>query len=251
MYKIVIIEDEKIAADNLVRMIKEFDTSFKIIIKIESVRTAVEVLPSIEFDLVFMDIHLTDGSSFEILDKIELNKPIIFTTAYDEYVLKAFKYLSIDYLLKPLSQKELVSSIKKFQKHFSTQPENRINLTDLQSLLKKEDDFKNRFLVQVGKKLNPVLAEQISHFQSSNKITYLYTKDKKRFPIDPSLLQLEKELNPNQFFRINRQYIISRTDIHHIYMVSPTKMKVVLKSNLDLKIFTSIDRMAKFKNWMK
>jgi two-component system response regulator LytT len=129
MYKIVIIEDEKIAADNLVRMIKEFDTSFKIIIKIESVRTAVEVLPSIEFDLVFMDIHLTDGSSFEILDKIELNKPIIFTTAYDEYVLKAFKYLSIDYLLKPLSQKELVSSIKKFQKHFSTQPENLLPYT--------------------------------------------------------------------------------------------------------------------------
>ena len=120
MYKIVIIEDEKIAADNLVRMIKKFDTSFKIIIRIESVRTAVEVLPSIEFDLVFMDIHLTDGSAFEILDQIELNKPIIFTTAYDEYVLKAFKYLSIDYLLKPLSQKELVSSIKKFQKYFSS-----------------------------------------------------------------------------------------------------------------------------------
>ena len=251
MYKVVIIEDEKIAADNLVRMIKEFDTTFKIITRIESVSTAIKTLPTIEFDLVFMDIHLTDGSAFEILEKVELNKPIIFTTAYDQYVLKAFKYLSIDYLLKPLSKEELQSSIKKFQKHFSIQFENKIDLKTLQSLLKNEHNFKERFLVQVGKKLNPVLVEKISYFQSSNKVTYLYTKDKKRFPLDPSLSQLEKELNPNHFFRINRQYIISRSDIHHIYMVSPTKMKVFLNSNLDLKLFTSIDRMARFKNWMK
>ena len=251
MYKIVIIEDEKIAADNLTRMIKELDTSFEIITVIESVNNAVKILPTIEFDLVFMDIHLADGSAFEIMEKTELNEPIIFTTAYDQYVLKAFKYLSIDYLLKPISKEELLSSIKKFQKHFSTQSENKIDLPALQRLLKKEDNFKERFLVQVGKKLNPILVEQISHFQSSNKVTYLYTKDKKRFPIDPSLSQLEKELNPNQFFRINRQYIISRTDIHQIYMVSPTKMKVILKSNLDLKSFTSIDRMGRFKNWMK
>ena len=251
MYKVVIIEDEKISADNLVRMIKEYDASFKIITRIESVSNAVKILPNTEFDLVFMDIHLTDGSAFEILEKIELTKSIIFTTAYDQYVLKAFKYLSVDYLLKPISSEELVTSIKKFQKHFSVQSEYKIDLSALQSLLKKEDDFKERFLVQVGTKLNPVLIDQISHFHSSNKITYLFTKTKKRFPIDPSLSQLEKELNPNWFFRINRQYIISRTDIHHINMVSPAKMKVILKSYPDLKLFTSIDRMGKFKNWMK
>ncbi len=251
MYKVVIIEDEKIAADNLARMIVKIDSKFEIVAKIESVNDALKTLPTIDVDLIFMDIHLTDGSAFEILEQMEISKPIIFTTAYDQYVLKAFKYLSIDYLLKPIGSEELESSIEKFHKHFSIQSENKIDLATLQSLLKQEKNFKERFLVQVGKKFKPVPVEQISHFQSSNKITYLFTNEKKRIPIDFSLSQLEKELNPNHFFRINRQYIISRNDIHHMYMVSPTKMKVILKSNPDLLLFTSIDRMVRFKNWMK
>lgn len=250
MFSIVIIEDEKISADNLERMLQEVQPSCKVISRIESVREAIKQIPTLEFDLVFMDIHLTDGSAFEILEKIQMTKPIIFITAYDQYVLKAFKYLSIDYLLKPIGKKELEQSFKKFQKHFLPKPQNKIDLTALQALLKK-DDFKERFLVQIGKKLKPILVEQIMYFHSSNKITYLAVKGGKSYPVDLSLSQLEKELNPNQFFRINRQYIISRTAIQHIFMVSPTKMKVILKSNPDLNLFTSIDRMAKFKNWMK
>ncbi len=251
MFKVVIIEDEKIAADNLTRMIGEIDPSFEVVARVESVSAAVKILPTTKFDLGFMDIHLTDGSAFEILEKIELSQPIIFTTAYDQYVLKAFKYLSIDYLLKPIGKKELAASIQKFQNYFSPYSENKINLTALQSLLKKENNFKERFLVQLGKKLRSIAVSQILFFHSSNKVTFLNTEDGKSYPIDASLSQLEKELNPNQFFRINRQYIISRTAINHIYMVSPTKMKVILKSNPDLDLFTSIDRMGKFKNWMR
>jgi len=251
MYKVVIIEDEKIAVDNLTRMLNVIDPSYEVIARIESARNAIKILPSIEFDLIFMDIHLTDGDAFEILEGIELTKPIIFTTAYDQYVLKAFKYLSIDYLLKPIGKKELEKSVNKFQNHFLTKPQHKIDLRDLKKILQEDNTFKERFLVQVGKKLKPILVEQILCFHSSNKITYLSNEDGKSFPVDPSLSQLEKELNPNQFFRINRQYIISRTAIQHIYMASPTKMKVVLKSYPDLNLFTSVDRMGKFKRWLK
>ena len=251
MYKVVIIEDEKIAAENLTRMIKEVHANFEIVERIESVANAVKRLPALEFDLVFMDIHLTDGSAFEILEKIEIAKPIIFTTAYDQYVLKAFKYLSIDYLLKPIGKKELKIAIEKFQKHFTPQFENKVDLTSMQSLLKGESNMKKRFLVQIGRKLKPILVNQILYFHSSNKITFLTIEDGKSYPIDSSLTQLEKELSLNQFFRINRQFIIARAAIGHIFMASPTKMKVILKSKPDLELFTSIDRMGKFKNWMK
>ena len=251
MYKVVIIEDEKIAADNLGRMLGEIDSSLEVVLKVESIKDAVKKLPSLQFDLLFMDIHLTDGSAFEILEKIELNKPIIFTTAYDQYVLKAFKYLSIDYLLKPIGKKELETSIHKFRTHFSPQVENKIDLSTLQSLLKKDHHFKERFLVQIGKKLKSISTNEIVFFHSSNKITFLNIENGKSYPIDASLSQLEKELTPSDFFRINRQYIVSRSAINHIYMASPTKMKVALKSNPDLELFTSIDRMKKFKNWMR
>lgn len=251
MYKVVIIEDEKIAADNLTRMIHEVDANFEIVERMESVAYAVKKLPSLKFDLVFMDIHLTDGSAFEILEKIELTQPIIFTTAFDKYVLKAFKYLSIDYLLKPIGKIELKMAVDKFQNHFLPQVENKVDLTALQNLLQKESETKERFLVQVGKKLMPIFVAQISHFHSFNKITFLNIEDGKSYPIDPSLSQLEKVLNPNQFFRINRQYIVARRAIQHIYMVSPTKMKVILKPKPELDLFTSIDRMGRFKNWMR
>jgi len=251
MYKIVIIEDEKLAADNLARMILENEASCEIVAKIESVKEAVKTLPNISFDLVFMDVHLTDGSSFELLEKIELSQPIIFTTAFDQYVLKAFKYLSIDYLLKPIGKKELDIAIKKFQNHFSHHSNKTIDLNELGSLLNKGSNFKDRFLVQIGKKLKPISIAQILFFHSSHKITFLTIDENKSYPIDASLSQLEKELNPNEFFRINRQYIISRKEIHHIYMASPTKMKVILRSKPDLSLFISIDRMGKFKRWMK
>ena len=141
MFKVVIIEDEKIAADHLARMVQQIDAAFEIVARIESVKAAVQILPTCAFDLVFMDIHLTDSSAFEILEKIELDQPIIFTTAYDQYVLKAFKYLSIDYLLKPIGKKELEASIQKFKNHFTPQSEHKIDLTDLQRLLKKEPNF--------------------------------------------------------------------------------------------------------------
>ena len=154
-------------------MMRRYDIRCEIIARIESVREAVKILPAIEFDLIFMDIHLTDGEAFEILEKIELGKPIIFTTAYDQYVLKAFKYLSIDYLLKPIGKKELEESINKFQNHFLPRSENKIDLVALQEFLKKDDSFKERFLVQVGKKLKPISIKQILYFHSSNKTTFL------------------------------------------------------------------------------
>ena len=251
MYKVIIIEDERIAADNLERMLNDIQPTSEIIARLESVREAVEILPSITCDLIFCDIHLTDGNAFEILDKITLNKPIIFTTAYDQYVLRAFKHFSIDYLLKPIGKKELEESLKKFRAHFSNLSQSKVDLESLQELLGNKNSFKSRFLVQIGKKLKPISIEQVSHFHSSNKITFLFTENGNRFTIDPSLSQLEKELNLNLFFRINRQYIISRSGIEHINMVSPTKLKVVLVSDPDLDLFVSIDRIGKFKNWLK
>ncbi|MEM7375302.1 MAG: LytTR family DNA-binding domain-containing protein [Bacteroidota bacterium] len=251
MYKVVIIEDEKIAADNLSRMIHEANAFCEVVARIESVKEAKKRLAEIEFDLIFMDIHLTDGDAFEIFDTIELTKPIIFTTAFDQYVLQAFKFLSIDYLLKPIGKKELADSIHKFETHFLPNPENSIDLTALQHLLKEDSSYKERFLVQVGRKLKPYSVDQVLYFHSANKITFLTVEEGKSYPIDASLSQLEKELNPDQFFRINRQYIIARTAIHYINMVSPTKLKVILSADPRLDLYTSIDKMGKFKNWMR
>jgi len=251
MYRIVIVEDEKLAADNLVRMIDNILPEYEIVARAESVKDASLALGNNNYDLIFFDIHLTDGTAFDVLEKVKPDKPIIFTTAFDQYVLRAFKYLSIDYLLKPLDESSLAEALHKFQTHFAQQAKSEINLDTLQKLLKGESTFKERFLVQYGKKLKPVSIDEISHFHSANKITFLSDESNKTYPIDHSLSQLEKELDPNQFFRINRQYIISRHAVQHMYMISPTKMKVILKSAPKLDMSVSIDRMAKFKNWMK
>ena len=251
MYKVVIIEDETVAVKKLIRLLKEIDPSFEVVEIIESVKQAIKRLPSLEYDLMFMDIHLTDGDAFEIFEHITLSKPIIFVTAFNQYALKAFKYLSIDYLLKPIDQEDLQFATEKFKKHFITESQQQVDFKDLERFLKKETVFKNRFLVQIGKKLKPVSIEEVTHFHSANKITFLNLNTKKSYPIDYSLVQLEKMLDPDQFFRINRQCIVERDSIHHIQMVSPTKMKIILSHHPELALFTSIDRMVKFKNWMR
>ena len=251
MFKLVIVEDEKVASDNLIRMLSSVCPEGKVVACIESIKEAVKILPIAEYDLIFMDIHLSDGAAFSILDQVEISKPIIFTTAYDQYVLKAFKYLSIDYLLKPIDEKELQNAIEKFHKHFSAEETNGIDLTALQKVLKNETNFKERFLVQIGKKLQPVSVNEVAYFHSANKITFLNMSAEKSYPIEPSLSQLESELDPNKFFRINRQYILARNAIQHMYMFSPAKLKVVINTHPSLDLTVSIDRMAKFKNWFK
>lgn len=250
-FKLIIVEDEKLASDNLVRMLSVACPEGEVVATIESTKEAIKILPIVEYDLIFMDIHLSDGSAFKILDQIEIGKPIIFTTAYDQYVLKAFKYLSIDYLLKPIDENELQGAMEKFRKHFSTEKAEEIDLSALQKMLKDETNFKERFLVQIGKKLQPVSVNDVAYFHSANKITFLNMSAEKSYPIEPSLSQLESELDPNKFFRISRQYILARNAIQHMYMFSPTKLKVVISTNPSLDLTVSIDRMAKFKNWFK
>lgn len=254
MIKILIIEDEPVAARKLARMLEQTKQDVEVLEVIESKREAIQKIPNSAADLILMDIHLTDGKSLDIFDQINCDIPIVFTTAFDQYVLSAFKQLSIDYLLKPLGQEELQQALDKYEKYFQKQKAE----VDFQELLKivrnpthKKTVYKNRFLVQIGSKLKPLDITEVAYFYSSEKTTYLVTFEGRTYPIDFSLSQLEQELNPDQFYRVNRQFLIARKSIVNINYVSTTKLKTQLKPPPSSDIYVSTDKIVKFKTWLK
>lgn len=251
MIKIAIIEDEAIAVRNLLRLLSGIPFEFRVVAKIESVTDAIAILPELEIDLIFMDIHLTDGNAFQIFQSIKITSPIIFTTAFDQYTLKAFKQNSVDYLLKPIDKTELKQAVQKFNNLFLSQQ--KTPDTDYQSLVKlltTNNHYKKRFLVQIGKKMRPLEIKEIAYFFVKDKTTYLRTLENKTYLIDYSLSELEKQLDPDIFYRINRQYIIANQAIVDIYYLSTIRLKVNLNPPSKEDILVTIDKIAKFKKWL-
>lgn len=249
--KVLIIEDENLTARRLESLLHKYDASIEVLDRIPSVSKAVQWFERHPApDLVFMDIHLEDDLGFRIFEQIELTTPIIFTTAYDEYMIQAFKVNSIDYLLKPVNYDELVAAIKKYQllrKQFSSP-----DLTALLSLLgkPKETAYKDRFMITVGTKIRSIETEEIAYFFLEEKVTFLVTKDGLNLPLDYSLDKLTQLLNPQRFFRISRQYLVSLPAIETIHTYSATKLKLDLKPRSRHEVFVSGDRMADFKEWL-
>jgi len=246
----IIIEDEEFAARRLQNMILQCDNTIKIEAILSSVKESVAWLKSNqEPDLIFLDIHLDDDLSFSIFDNVKIQSNIIFTTAYDEYAMKAFKHKSIDYLLKPINQSELNQSIEKY-KNWNRENKMNIDPIELRKLLVPQPAYRERFSVSVGEKLKTIKVEDIAYFFSTSGITFIVMNDKKQYSIDLSLDTLIEQLNPRDFFRINRQYLLRLSAITHVHIFPKSRLKVELNPSPNEEVFVSIDKVPNFKRWM-
>jgi len=253
MYKVLIIEDEKPAAEWLRQLILKFDSQISILAVIDSVSGATDWFQQNPApDLVFMDIQLADGLSFEIFDRVKVPCPVIFTTAYEEYAVKAFKVNSVDYLLKPIAYHELEVAFQKFsaqQQSAQTSPSVTVELLNkVREMFRKQ--YKTRFIIKVGEHLKSIPVEDILFFYSLEKATFLCTVDFKTYLIDYSLDRISEMVDEHHFFRINRKYILSNKSIADIVVYSNSRLKIKLKKPDEEGIIVSRDKVAAFKEWL-
>ncbi len=250
---VVIIEDEAFAALRLKKMIQEYNPEIKILAELESVAESVKWFKSNpEPDLIFLDIHLEDDLSFAIFDQVNISSPVIFTTAFDEYAIKAFKLKSIDYLLKPIVHEELAAALKKYE-HFNILHRDPVNLQSLYNLLTTKDKkYRERFSITVGTKLKLVEVPDIAYFFVMDKGVYLRTNQGSTYNVDFTMDKLEELLNPASFFRINRKYLVNISSISNMVNYSRGRVKLELKPQPDDEFDTivSIDRSSDFKKWL-
>ncbi len=246
--RILIIEDEELAAERLARMIHELEPKAQIIDTLCSVNAALKWFSENKMpDLVFMDINLADGSSFEIFKGVNITCPVIFVTAFDQYAIAAFKVNSIDYLLKPLKKEELKAAIEKFKRLKPASTD--MNLA-IQQLIDSRKEYQKRIIIRFGENIKMVDVKDIAYFYTEDKINYLCTHQSLRYPVDFNLDELEQLLSPKEFFRINRQFIVSITSIEKMLAWSKSRVKLVLKPASDIETIVSTDRSPHFKEWL-
>ncbi len=248
--RVLIIEDERLAATRLKQLIVNCLPEAEIFGHLDSISSAVqwfqrETAP----DLIFCDIQLADGQSFEIFNQVKVDTPIIFTTAFDQFALKAFKLNAIDYLLKPIDPQELEQAITKFK---SGRMHPSVDLHLLKTLLQTESvSQKSRFMVKIGEKIQSIPVEEVAYFFSAEKTTFMQLKDNgRRYILDYTLDQIEEMVNPAKFFRINRKYISSFDAIGEIYSYSNSRLKMELKGCDDNDILISREKVSAFKEWL-
>ncbi len=249
---IIIIEDEKPAARRLGRMLNELD--IEVHTMLHSVQESIDWFRNNKHpDLIFLDIQLSDGLSFEIFDVVTIKSSIIFTTAYDEYALKAFKLNSIDYLLKPIDDEELEAAVAKYKEQVPDKKQLQIDFEDIKKLLVNPIDrvYKKRFTARVGQHLKIFSVEEIECFYSENKGTYLHTTDNRNYLIDTTLESLEEELNPQQFFRTSRKFYININAISDIISYTNSRLQVKLNHFNDHEIIVARERVKDFKMWLE
>lgn len=248
--KVLIIEDEQIAAERLQMMLEKYDASTEVLACLESIEESVEWLrenPSP--DLLLMDIQLADGFSFEIFKKINYQKPVIFTTAYNEFAIEAFRYFSIDYLLKPITSVALQTALDKFK--MVTQQQ-QVNYDELLKTFKAvpTGNYKERFLVRIGQRLIFVKTGDIAYFRADDKLVYLIDKQGNKFPVDYTLDKLETALDPRNYFRLNRKVIVSIDSIAQIKPYSNSRLLLYLKDGHKTEeLIISRERVPDFRQW--
>ncbi len=244
--RLLIIEDELTAAKRLQRMLHSYDEGIEVLEVIDSVTEAVRFFKEKRsIDLVLMDVQLSDGMCFEIFKQVQVIVPIIFTTAYDEYALQAFKVNSIDYLLKPIHQNDLDNSLKKYER---LNPQE--NIPDYRSLdtdlAPRQNGYKSRFLVKMGSCMQSIESDEIAYFYSEDKLTYLVTKENKKFIVEFSLEELIKQLDPVRFFKISRQFIISHKMINQIHPYFNNRLKLDLMPDCEKEVLVSRSNVREF-----
>ncbi|MDE0535887.1 LytR/AlgR family response regulator transcription factor [Tenacibaculum sp. L6] len=248
---VIIIEDEKPAARRLNRMLAELNIEVQQML--HSVEESINWFQNNEHpDLIFLDIQLSDGLSFEIFEEVTVKSAIIFTTAYDEYALKAFKLNSIDYLLKPIDEDELRVAVDKFKEYQPLQSNIHVNINDIRKLLINPVDrkYKKRFTIKVGQHLKIINIEDIECFYSENKATYIHTNSNRNYLIDNSLEYWQEQLDPEQFFRVNRTFVVQINAIKDIVSYTNSRLQLKLESYNNSEIIVSRERVKDFKNWI-
>ncbi|MDQ5928712.1 MAG: two-component system, LytTR family, response regulator [Bacteroidota bacterium] len=248
--KVVIVEDEKLSAEHLCLLLQRIDKSIEVIKYLDTVKGTINAFQEgLEANLLFLDIHLADGNSFEIFNQIYIDTPIIFTTAYDQYAIQAFKQNSIDYLLKPISLKDVQFALEKYKKQEQKANKNLIeNITIAYQQLNKP--YKTRFLVKKGQTIESILTTDIHHFETEESISFLTTNKGNRYPIDFTLDQLETLLQPKNFFRINRKIIIHIQSIEKVNTYFNSRLSIATKFlDADSRV-VSRDRVTDFKLWL-
>lgn len=248
--KVIIIEDEKPAAEKLVKAIQKTDPSIEITAVLSSVQSSVEWLQQNPLpELIFMDIELGDGLSFKIFDAVKINSPVIFCTAYDEYWQEAFEHNSIDYLLKPVKQDKLEIAFKKYEKlkqHFA------VNFQQLQQWRRHPADrgYKKRFLVKRGMDYVSIKTEDIAYFYATHKLVCMIDNKNQKFILDQSLAEIEKQLDPSHFYRVNRKYFVQQNAIKKIKSYPKSKLQLELEPAISDEIIISQENVTAFKEWM-
>ena len=248
---VIIVEDEKPSARRLQRMLAEIGIETKTLL--HSVEEAVNWFQSNQHpDLILLDIQLSDGLSFEIFEQVEVKSAIIFTTAYDEYALKAFKLNSIDYLLKPIDDDELATAINKLKTNQTKLNNVQVAIEQIKKLLVNPLDrnFKERFTVKIGQHLKMIAIDDIECFYSENKGTYIFTSNNRDYLIDSTLEQLDSMLDPTKFFRVNRKFYVNINSIKDIISYTNSRLKIVLNTFLEHEIIVSREKVKDFKNWI-
>jgi len=248
---VLIIEDEKLAAERLISLITQYDPNIKVVGNCDSVSASVKWFNSNPVpDLAFLDIQLADGLSFEIFDQTIIDCPVIFTTAFDEYAIKAFKVNSIDYLLKPIDYEEISAAIDKFKRtqvKVSTPTPHHAFDKVLQIL---SNNYKKRFVIKVGEHIRSIPVEEILYFYSYEKATYLLTSENRNYVIDYPLEQIESLVDPGLFFRVNRKYIISMNSFTDIISYSNSRLKIELLHSNDHDVIVAREKVKEFKKWL-
>jgi len=250
--KVVIIEDEALASERLKKMILSYDKDIKIMAQLESVEDSIEWFENNTHpELIFLDIHLEDDLSFAIFEKVKINSSIIFTTAFDEYAIKAFKLKSIDYLLKPIVQEELDAALKKYSeiKADAAVDKDFHKLYDL--IVNKDVSYRERFSVRVGQKIKTFATSDIGYFKSEGGFTSAYLYDGRTFYVDFSLDALSKELDPAKFFRISRQMLVALDSIKEVHIYSTSRLKLDIEPKPEGDALVSIDKVSPFKKWLE
>lgn len=249
---ILIIEDEPQAAKRMETLMKELERDVNILAKIDSVKNAVDwIANNPPPDLILMDIQLADGISFSIFEKCSVQSPVIFTTAYDEYALKAFKVNSIDYILKPVDKDELSAALKKFRSMTRTAPDTKVLLDNIgQAVQMLTKRYKSRFMIKVGEHLKTIETASLLYFYSQDKATFCYTVDNRSLILDYTIEQLEEMTDPMVFFRVNRKYLVSAAAITDIISYTNSRLKLKLKGSTDDDVIVARERVQDFKEWL-
>ncbi len=249
--KVVIIEDEALAAEKLERYLIKCNPQTEVLARLRSINEAVSWIedPSDEVDLFFMDIQLEDGLSFEIFDQVQVKSPVIFTTAFDEFAIDAFKVNSIDYLLKPVTFTDLSKALKKLEAMRSQfSGGNTINAA-VKNLSKKQ--YKDRFLVSLGNHIHSVKSEDVCCFYAEGRDAYLVTDKHKKFMVEYTLETLEELVDPKHFFRVNRSFIVNINAITDVLVYSNRRLKLTLDYKTEKEVIVSREKVAAFKQWFE
>jgi DNA-binding LytR/AlgR family response regulator len=251
--KVLIIEDEPQAAQHIERLLQRIDADIEVLAKLDSVKSAVKWFTHNESpDLAFMDIQLGDGLSFDIFDKTAVGCSVVFTTAYDEFALKAFKVNSIDYLLKPIDMDEFKAALDKFKSLKFKEDDTQKLLSQIDEVVRSisHKKFKNRFLIRIGEKLKSLTIDEILYFYSFEKASFCHATDGRNYLLDYSLEQLEDMVNPELYFRINRKYLVKSSAILDMINYTNSRLKLKLKGSDDNEVIVARERVQDFKDWM-